>query len=502
MRFFFCFTQMMQLLKHIGYCLCLPVLLLMMCTQCDRHNTYEDKLVFSSDTVLFDTVFTSVSTITRNFRVINPTNEPLTIDIRLAGGNQSYYNINVDGRSGYEFRGVEIPARDSIFVFVRALINPTDQNTPYLVTDSILFSNDEICQQVQLVAFGQDAHFILPDHTSGSMRYSIVAHEHEVTRWTNDKPWVIYDWAVVDSLGQLIIDPGTRVYVHKAGGLWIYRDGNLQVNGTTEEPVLFAGDRLEPFFASDYAQWSRIWINESSHQDNVLNNVIITNAAIGLQCSSITDYNVSHHNKTIVNNSIIHNNADVGVLARAANLEMNNCQISNNQNYSIVMQVGDFNLNHVTVANYSGHTNPSAVVGNFFDVVTLNANGEYETVYMVGDANLNCRNSIIYGNRKEGEFGTSTLEGAHVNYTFQNCIVRKDEFDEHFISCLNKDPQFVNNYQQDYNLQETSPAIDAGMTGLGITTDLLGRLRNGLPDIGAFEYYPAPEDMTRRFSIR
>ena len=491
---------MMRIFRHIAYLLCLPFCILALFSQCNRHNTTEEKLTFSSDTVFFDTVFTTVSTVTRNFRVHNPNDVPLTVNIRLAGGNLSYYDINVDGQSGYEFHDVEIPAHDSLFVFVRALINPNDQNTPYLVTDSILFSNDNIFQQVQLVAFGKDAHFILPDHTSGSMRYSIVAHEHEVTRWTNDKPWVIYDWAVVDSLGQLIIDPGTRIYVHKAGGLWIYRDGNLQVNGTPEEPVRFAGDRLESFYATDYAQWSRIWINESSHQDNIINNAIISNAAIGLQCSSILDYNTSHHNKTIVNNTVIHNNADVGVLVRAANIEMNNCQVSNNQNYSVVMQVGNFTLNHVTVANYSGHTNPSAVVGNFFDVVTLNANGEYETVYMVGDANLTCRNSILYGNRSDGEFGTSTLDGANINYTFQNCIVRKTEFDDHFINCFNKDPKFVSNYDQDYNLQETSPAIDAGMTGLGINTDLLGRMRNGTPDIGAFEYYPASDEMKRRLS--
>jgi len=490
---------MTRLFRHIGYLLCIPFCILTLCTQCNRHNVLDEKLTFSSDTVLFDTVFTTVTTVTKNFRVINPNDEALTVDIRLAGGNQSYYNINVDGQSGYEFHNVEIPAHDSLFVFVRALINPTNQNTPYLIADSILFSNDNIFQQVQLIAFGQDAHFILPDHTNSSMRYKIIAHEHEVAHWTNDKPWVIYDWAVVDSLGQLIIDPGTQIYVHKAGGLWVFRDGNLQVNGTPEEPVRFSGDRLESFYDTDYAQWNRIWINESSHQDNVINNAIITNATIGLQCSAITDYNTSRSNKTIVNNSIIHNNADVGVLVRAANLEMNNCQISNNQNYSIVMQVGNFDLNHVTVANYSGHTNPSAVVGNFFDVVTINSNGEYETVYMVGDANLNCRNSIIYGNRSDGEFATSTMDGANVNYTFQNCIVRKTEFDDHFIQCINKDPQFVGNYAQDYNLQETSPAIDAGMTGLGITTDLLGRMRNGVPDIGAFEYYPAT-DMKKRLS--
>ncbi len=472
------------------------------CTQCDRNNTIEDKLVFSSDTVFFDTVFTSVATITRDVRVINPTNEPIMVDIRLAGGQLSPYSINVDGEAGYEFHDVVIPARDSVFVFVRALINPNDQNNPYLITDSILFSNQQFVQQVQLVAFGQDAHFILPDHMTGSMRYYIVAHEHEVVHWTNDKPWVIYDWAVVDSLGQLIIDPGTRIYVHKAGGLWVYRDGNLQVNGTVDEPVLFAGDRLEPFYASDYAQWNRIWINESSHQDNVINNAIITNAAIGLQCSAIMDYNTDHHNKTIVNNSIIHNNADVGVLVRSANIELNNCQISNNANYSAVFQVGNFSLNHVTISNYSAHSHPSLVVGNFFDNLMLNESGEYETVYLIGDANFNCRNSIVYGNRLEGEFGTSTMNEAQNNYHFDHCIVRYDNYDEHFSQCMNKDPKFVNNSLQDCNLQENSPAIDAGSSDVGFTTDLLGRLRNGLPDIGAFEYYPVDNELLRRLLLR
>ena len=75
---------MLQLLRHIGYFLWLPFCVLALCTQCNRHNTLEEKLTFSSDTVYFDTVFTTVSTVTRNFRVINPTDEPMTVNIRLA----------------------------------------------------------------------------------------------------------------------------------------------------------------------------------------------------------------------------------------------------------------------------------------------------------------------------------------------------------------------------------------------------------------------------------
>ena len=111
----------------------------------------------------------------------------------------------------------------------------------------------------------------------------------------------------------------------------------------------------------------------------------------------------------------------------------------------------------------------------------------------LGDANATFNNCIIYG-ALEKEFATGTKSGAELNYTFHNCIVRKDSIqNEHFINCMNANPKFIATYGQNYNIEETSPAIDAGMTGLGITTDILGRQRNGIPDIGAYEYYPIPE---------
>lgn len=456
-------------------------------TSC-RHNQYNTDaiLTFSTDTLMFDTVFTTISSITRNFTVTNPTSEPVKLDILLAGGGNSYYSINVDGKAGTEFHDIEIAPHDSIFVFVKVTINPTNQNNPYLITDSVMFINENNRQSVQLVAFGQDAHFIIPDHLNSSMHYKIVAAEHQHTHWTNDKPWVIYGWAVVDSLGTLTIDPGTRIYVHNGGGIWVYRYGNIQVHGTAEQPVKFAGDRLESFYASDYAQWDRIWINEGS-TDNVIEHAIITNASIGLQVSALEEY---LNNKTIVRNSIIHNNATTGVLARAANLEMTNCQISNNGQYSLLLQIGNFTLNHLTVANFAAHQNESFALCNFYNDYEYNAAGEAVSVTVLGDAHLTCNNSIIYGS-SDNEFATHTKTGASLSYNFKNCLVKKEEFDNYFVNCLkDKNPLFISNFEQDYNLQATSPAIDAGMTGLGINTDLLGRPRNGIPDIGAYEYYP------------
>ena len=483
-------------MKHIVctiYAMTVVVVLAFTLPSCHRNNNADGvKLEFSADTVLFDTVFTTITSSTRSFTVHNTTGDPMVVDIVLAGGTQSYYSINVDGVAGTKFRDVEIPAHDSIFVFVKVNINPTDQNLPYLVTDSVMFYQKGRTQSVQLVAFGQDAHFIVPDHTGGSLHYHIVAHEHEHVHWTNDKPWVIYGWAVVDSLGKLTIDPGTKVYVHNGGGIWVYRYGNIHINGTLDEPVILTGDRLEPLFANDYAQWNSLWINEGS-EDNLIENAIISNSSYGIHLEALEEFT---GNKTIINNSVIHNNQMMGVRAEGAVLEMNNCQVSNNGKYSLALMVGDFTLNHVTVANYfsqSSRQTPAVAVTNNFDKTEVVGDQAYPVTYL-GNANATFNNCIIYGTL-DNEFGTGKKEGAELNYTLRNCIVRKDSLNNgHFLNCFSQNPKFIATYGQNYNLQEDSPAIDAGMEGLGITTDILGRPRNGVPDIGAYEYYPIPEE--------
>ena len=148
------------------YLAMLTVAIALTLPSCHRNNTAESVLEFSADTVMFDTVFTTITSSTRSFTVHNTSGAAVKVDIALAGGKHSYYSINVDGVPGTEFRNVEIPPHDSLFVFVKVNINPTDQNLPYLVTDSVMFYQKDIAQSVQLVAFGQDAHFIIPDHTT------------------------------------------------------------------------------------------------------------------------------------------------------------------------------------------------------------------------------------------------------------------------------------------------------------------------------------------------
>ncbi len=70
-------------------------------------------LEFTTDTVMFDTVFTTIGSTTHNFRVHNTNNKTIVISsISLAGGTSSKFRLNIDGEPGTFWNDVEIPAGD------------------------------------------------------------------------------------------------------------------------------------------------------------------------------------------------------------------------------------------------------------------------------------------------------------------------------------------------------------------------------------------------------
>lgn len=438
------------------------------------------KLHFSTQELTFDTIFTTVGSITKRFIVYNKNAFPVKVDVRVANGVQSYFSINVDGVAGNHIKETEINANDSIFIHVKVTLNPNNQNTPFLITDSILFTTGKSIQQVNLLAYGQDAHFIVADSRVGNINYKIVAGAHETTHWTNEKPYVIYGWAAVDSLGKLIIEPGTKVYLHSGSGIWVYRYGNIEVNGTQEDPVLFRGDRLENWFDTDYAQWDRIWINESN-QENIIQHAIITNAFIGIQIEALQE---ALYNNNYIHHTIIKNSAGSGLLSRASKVTVENSLITNNGVCGAQLEIGEYHFRHVTIANYfnqQNRKNPALYVSNSYTTSLFT---------YVGDAQCSFVNSIIYGSlenelvlKKEND--NSLLFNTH----FENCIIRSTQSNNDFVNCLiNKNPMFVNTTELNFELNAQSPAIDAGKIGLRTTTDLLGNNRDLLPDIGAYEY--------------
>ena len=115
------------------------------------------KLEFSTDTVFFDTVFTTIGSSTRRMKVFNPHNEALQIEkIAIAGGEASPFRLNVNGDSGKEHENVLILGSDSIYIFAEVTIDPNQQDAPLILEDSLIFITNGNVQTVRLVAWGQE----------------------------------------------------------------------------------------------------------------------------------------------------------------------------------------------------------------------------------------------------------------------------------------------------------------------------------------------------------
>ena len=241
------------------------------------------KLEFSTDSLLFDTVFTSIGSTTHNLMIYNRHDAALNISsIRIAGGDSSPFKLNVDGEAGSEFYDKVIPANDSLFSFLRVTINPNDLNTPFVVEDELQFTTNGNTQTVKLMAWGQNANYIVGDqHVSAiSGPFNIVADSLETTVWTNERPYVIYGYALINSYGTLKIEPGTHVYVHGNGGIISWSDGQLIIEGTAEAPVIIESDRLEASYANKPGQWDQIMLMDGREgADNIIDHAIIRNSS-------------------------------------------------------------------------------------------------------------------------------------------------------------------------------------------------------------------------------
>ncbi|MEY3398109.1 MAG: hypothetical protein RL220_703, partial [Bacteroidota bacterium] len=115
-------------------------------------------LEFSTDTVLFDTLFSTIGSTTRVVKVYNRHDENIRISRISLPENSPYYMV-VDGVDGPVVEDIEIFAGDSMYIFVEVTIDPGNVNLPFLVEEDIEFITNGTPQNVHLMAYGQDAYF-------------------------------------------------------------------------------------------------------------------------------------------------------------------------------------------------------------------------------------------------------------------------------------------------------------------------------------------------------
>jgi hypothetical protein len=453
---------------------------------CEKDNYITNgnaKLSFSLDTLMFDTIFTTIGSTTQSFRVINPNNQSILVSsIKLAGGDKSPYRLNIDGEMKNLVSDVVIPSHDSIYIFVELTVDPNGVNQPMVVKDSVLFMTNNQLQDVNLMAWGQD---FVP----------IKGEVINTSTWTAEKPYLIYDYAWIDSSQVLTIEPGARIYFHKQAGL--YGKGAIIARGTPEKPITFMGDRLEKLYEDVPDQWHGILLFPNETQ-SIFENVEIKNANIGLQVGTI-EYegpaNVKLHNVKIEHMSW------AGIFALKSNIEATNTLVADCGYYCVALLVGgSYEFTHCTVSNYwGGYSNRkthSVVLSNLLWI-------EGENTLYIGDlVKANWNNSIIWGNlNSEIEFGKS--EKCAFNFRFDHCLLKlADSVDvsnsDHFISLTkNIDPKFDSIEVYNYVPDSLSPVRDIGarIYGEKVPLDLnqVSRLSDAAPDLGAYEYIYKPK---------
>lgn len=469
---------MRKFLNHIVLILVLVIVVLSSCND-DNYNTSSDaKLAFSLDTMMFDTIFTTIGSTTQSFRIINRYNQAILISsIRLAGGDDSYYRLNIDGEIANELVDVEVPAHDSIFVFVELTVDPNGSNQPMIVQDSIVFLTNNNEQDIDLLAWGQD---FVP------VRKEVI----ETTTWTAEKPYLVYDYAYVDSGQVLTIEPGARVFFHKKAGLYI--NGTIKAIGTPTDPIVFTGDRLEEMYFDIPDQWQGILL----YPGNTLNefeNVEISCANIGLQVGTIENEGPAYAR---LHNVTIEHMAFAGLFALKSQIQATNTLVADCGYYAVTLLVGGYyDFNQCTIANFWNFNNrqsPSLLISNQLIIDTDNGKVAYR-----GDLeNASWKNSIIWGNlNSEIDFGHN--EEAAFNYAFDHCIIKiadsvsTEDPDIYKSIIKNTDPLFMDNDFYDYQLDTLSPAKDQGFKAYGelVPLDLnnVSRLSDAAPDLGAYE---------------
>jgi len=458
----------------------LPLLISIFIFSCNGIDYITDesaKLSFSVDTVMFDTVFTTIGSATERLMVHNEHDLPIIItSINLAGGSNSSYRLNIDGIPDNKATEIEIAAHDSMYIFVEVTVDP---NRDQMVEqDSIIFVTNGNYQDVDLVAFGQDVNLI-----NGEIIGSQI--------WTNEKPYLIYNSMLVDTLETLQIEQGTQLYFHQDSYLFV--KGSLIVNGTLDLPVTFQGDRLESYYDEGPGQWGGIWLAAGSH-DNFINFAKIKNANYGIRIDTLV--NPSVPNLTLLNTEIVHHTI-AGIYALGTNIVAANCLIADCGVYSVALLLGgNYSFFNCTIANYwkwGPRLGPALALNNY---LTYNNIDHYW-----GHLSASFANCIIWGSQ-ESEFvpDAFNIEGG-MSFTFDHCVARvKPEIYQSiqnlFLDCkVNKNFGFKAVEDYDFRLDTLSSAKDSAnlqviTNNIGILQfDLEGndRLIDAGPDIGVYE---------------
>ncbi|MBD5343249.1 MAG: hypothetical protein HDR93_08390 [Bacteroides sp.] len=375
-----------------------------------------------------------------------------------------HFRINVDGRSGSEFRDVEIRPNDSIYVFVECTLPVTPTAQPLEMTDMLDVITNGVTRSVPIKALAQNVARHRAEVISGSVT------------WTDELPHVIFDTLRVAPGATLTLAPGAALLFHDKAALKV--EGTLLSLGTAADPVILRGDRTGNVVADiSYdvmsAQWHGVDFARGS-SGNRLSHTEIVNTVNGVTLDSLVDLTLE--------NSRVYNSASTIISARGgARIRALGSELSNAASALLLLEGGDYQFFRSTLANWYLFSWPDMAIVEFLD--PDNTHAEFA-------------NSIIYGRDTPVGHYSDTPETADIWFR-RVCFDVEGSDDARFLNCLwATDPQLsydLKEYTFTYLPAPESPIIQAADPSLD-PADLPASDRHGRPralTLGALA--PAPE---------
>lgn len=428
------------------------------------------KLQFSTDSILFDTVFTDKGSTSRSLKVFNYNKNSIIIsDIKLLGGSQSAFKININGIATDDLTNIKVQGNDSIYVFVKAFIDPTNNDSPFLVEDQLTFSLNGKTDTIPLIAYGQNAVYLKD------------AYFTQNTSLSKNKPYIFVNDAVVGTNATLSVDAGSRLYFHKSAKLYVA--GSLQANGTLEDSITISSDRLERIYSDEAGQWGGVHLLRTSF-DNQINYTTLKNAIVGIRVDSLSN---NSNPKLLLTNSIIKNHEVAGVLGYTASITgINNLIFNCGQFLVIGLYGGDYRFYQNTLADYNYNFPRKSPSVYFSDNLEDNST-------LSKSFNATFINNIIYGSlSRELDFNKIGTNAFSID--FENNLIRTDVQTLGNSNIYNQDPLFLDSRKEIYQLPNNSPAVGKGQDLSGnayfnmyLRKDLVGKTRTFPSTLGCYQ---------------
>lgn len=450
------------------------------------------QILFSTDTLKFDTVFTQQASFTNGFKIYNPQDKKIVIsNTRMQSGANSYFHLNIDGFSGNNITDITIQPHDSVYVFATVNIDPDNANTPFVVEDDFIATMNGSEFKLHFMAYGQNAYYVVDSVLSG------------VVIWKTDKPYVVIHSAEVAPDATLTIPAGCKVYMHQDS--WLLVLGKLKVSGTKTDTVVFQGDRLDRFYFGYEGypgEWGGIYFSPRSKGSSLSYTRLLNcgnaagvspfPAAIYTAIDSVHD---AANPQLSMDHTIIQNSIGYGILSLGGTIHATNCLVNTCGAWAMALaQGGNYIIENSTFAIYGNDKINHIDNGT---VALFNYRDTSQTGFIPGDLNAVLTNCVIWGSLDTELYCINRVGGGSYNVTLNNCLIKGGSAPlltsgAILNNCLfNADPMFIKYDKFNFRLGTGSGAIDKGtiptLSFDGMDLDGNPRVVNGNYDIGCYE---------------